>query len=211
MYTLFISKISKLLDLNPYEIQTQYEDAVFRREFGMRLPKEHTFFRQDIELPELKHQLKIVRNPIMLRKMVDCEDRCVYGTKNENIVIEHLIDRNHWNITSQQKLVRYKIPGTEQWQLSGKIDGIREYPKGGNRLIEVKCRINGFSGIRENELIQVQLYLLATGLKSCLFLEAYRNSVNAHTIQRNEAYIAILVESIRQLTHHLDTNRQRLC
>jgi hypothetical protein len=211
MYTLFISKISKLLDLNPWELQSEYEDAVFRREFNIRLPKEHTFFRQDIQLPGLKHEPKPIRNPIMRKKMVECQDRCTFGIENENSVISHLIDRNGWNITSWQKLVRYKIPGTEQWQLSGKIDGIREYPRGGDRLLEVKCRINGFSGIRENELIQVQLYLLATGLKSCLFVECYRNSVKAHTIQRNEDYIGILVEAIRQLTHHIDLARDRLC
>ena len=208
MYTLFISKISKLLDLNPWELQSEYEADVFRREFNIRLPKDHTFFRQDIVLPGLKHELKPIRNPIMRKKMIQCSDRCTFGIENENVVLSHLIDRNGWNITSQQKLVRYKL--SERWMLTGKIDGIREYDRGGGRLLEVKCRVGGWAGVRENELIQVQLYLLSTGFKSCLFVEAYRNLVKAHTIQRNEDYIAILVEAIHELTHHIDLARDRL-
>jgi len=204
MYTLFVSKISKLLNLNQWEPQHIYEKAVCFREFGIQVPKNYMYFLTKTELPILKYVPKTLRNSTMKKKLLKYEDRCKFGTNNEALVIEHL-KQNGWNIEGQQKLVKFQI--NDFWQIVGKVDALREYARGMARLIEVKCRVNGFVGVRTSEMVQLQLYLLSTGLKSCLFVEACGNEVQVHTITKDDVYLRILVDAIGNLTNHLDRNR----
>ena len=227
MYTLFISKISKVLGLNQWENPKHYEDAILAREFGLvsvdLRETEHKYFDSSgiADLPQIKFEKKILRGlhlppdlqyykglPTGKTLRTRESQQCRYGIQNENLVIDYLRSTpNNYNIISQQKTVIYRL--TNRFRLLGKIDGERCYRKGGNHLIEVKSRMSRFVGVRPHEMVQVQLYLLASDLKTCLFVESCNRKLKCHIVKRDEPYLKILLEQIMNLVKHFDSFWQR--
>jgi hypothetical protein len=190
-FTLRVSKASKFLGLNKYEHQPDYEDSILLREFNILTPNNHSYFNNQISLPEMSYIEKELRNPeIKYKNNKYYTNRCDFGTDNENYV------------------VKYDIPDTN-FRLIGKVDGLRTYAGDKQpRLLEIKSRCSSFSGIRPTEYIQIQLYLLITGLKTADVVECHNNKLKRFIVHMDDVYLNALMFHMKAFIEHLESTRK---
>jgi hypothetical protein len=207
-FTLRVSKASKFLGLNKYEHQPDYEDSILLREFNILTPNNHSYFNNQISLPEMSYIEKELRNPeIKYKNNKYYANRCDFGTDNENYVVKHL-NKNGYCIKDSQKLYKYDIPDTN-FRLIGKVDGLRTYAGDKQpRLLEIKSRCSSFSGIRPTEYIQIQLYLLITGLKTADVVECHNNKLKRFIVHMDDVYLNALMFHMKAFIEHLESTRK---
>lgn len=197
MYSIFVSKVAKLLGLNPYENPQFYEQMFIKREF--RLPAVlHEYFKPAIDLPKIKYNTYKLKNSTMPHKLKFDGDQCNFGIQSERKVINFLKDK--YEINGFQTAVKYQL--NDKYQIFGKVDGIFD-----DNIVEIKCRTTSFRGIMPFELPQVQLYMLCSGLRTTIFIEAYGNKLKAYLIKFDQSYIDVLLGEINKLVRHFENYR----
>lgn len=105
------------------------------------------------------------------------------GRLHENDIIQRLLDKGY-KVIDRQREVSVSLQGTE-WPLVGHIDGIIHLPPDDlPYLLEIKSKnADRFSKVLRKgpehfyrDYLQIQLYMVATGLERCLYICKNRDS-----------------------------------
>ena len=179
---IFVSKVSKLLGWNPYESYKEHQRITFG---NVSWPPTTCLDDLDMDQGVVKYKLACVA---FAGDQV--HDAIGHGIQNESAVLRHLLIKCEWRLEGIQKSYKKAVG---DGVLYGKIDGIRRTTARRLELIEIKSRMAEFKGIQRWEMVQVQLYLYLTGLKTCLFVESCGRRVRCYRIQKNENYIKVVM------------------
>ena len=183
---IFVSEVSKLLNLNPYE--KQYISKLCKRE---RL--KHTGAIDVTLKPLVCESMPLKRNKLELQQY-----RCstTHGVKNEYKVIQHL--RATFNIINIQKTYREHLNTRIPFVIFGRIDDMIKV-NNAEFLLEVEVRNSKFPGIRSHEYAQVMLYLHQSKLSVAIVAEHCCGKMNLYIVRRDQAYVDQVLEHLTTL------------
>ena len=192
---LFISEVSRILGINPYE--KNYIKKFCNRE-NLELPTKVIHTDIDIKYKKLNYK----NSRCVLKKTFSYGPK--NGIKNEHCILNHI--KNEVNIVDYQKSYRKMLNTKIKFCLYGKIDGLLKFKDNQYGILEIKIR-NKTAGIRQQDYVQIQMYLFISNLDKSLIAEHCDENINIYYIHKDETFINEILDNITELINSCDHKR----
>ena len=137
----------------------------------------------------------------------------IHGIQAENTtaakIKEQLLPEESKSIDVDDNYYELDVLKTNHYtyKIVGRIDRVEhDHKSGASTLIEIKNRLHKlFYKVKEYEYLQMQTYLLLTGLQHAKLVEQWNNDVNTIEITKNQSYIDhVIFPELLEFIHRLD-------
>ena len=226
MKTLFASRLSRLLNVNPFEDFHENIAVILKREYGISPPWSEIYKIKPpntTRLEELFHSskgTKLCSSTQLIepnKPAMSVAARMQMGIDFEGPILQQLhTEHRHFKPLKLKKRRIKQI--SSEFNLLGIVDGFAQKIirlkdcsscKKKDYIIEVKTRTRANFGCKLQEFTQIQAYMYLFDIKRCLFVESLggdlKKKLNVSVFKYNSGFVNEMMKLISELVEELQT------